>query len=83
MSRLGMPLYGCQTPDGYKNTEEAWLSPDATTRRISFATALAPRHLPVSAPRRAAACLRCGGGGRGRRAPGRCQAVCRKSSARP
>jgi hypothetical protein len=41
MTQLGMPLFGCLTPDGYKNTEEAWLSPDATTRRISLATALA------------------------------------------
>jgi uncharacterized protein (DUF1800 family) len=41
MDQLGMPLFGCLTPDGYKNTEEAWLSPDATTRRIGFATALA------------------------------------------
>lgn len=41
MDQLGMPLYGCLTPDGYKNTEEAWLSPDATTRRIGFAAALA------------------------------------------
>jgi uncharacterized protein (DUF1800 family) len=41
MDQLGMPLYGCLTPDGYKNTEEAWLSPDATTRRIGFATVLA------------------------------------------
>jgi uncharacterized protein (DUF1800 family) len=41
MDQLGMPLFGCLTPDGYKNTEEAWLGPDATTRRISFATALA------------------------------------------
>jgi len=40
MARLGQPLYGCQTPDGYHNREDAWLSPDATTRRISFATAL-------------------------------------------
>ena len=28
----------CPTPDGYKNTEDAWLSPDATTLRINFAT---------------------------------------------
>ncbi|HEU0156655.1 MAG TPA: DUF1800 domain-containing protein [Stellaceae bacterium] len=41
MDELGMPLYGCQTPDGYKNTEAAWLSPDATLRRISFAVGLA------------------------------------------
>ena len=52
MSQLGMPLYGCPTPDGYKNTEDAWLSPDATTRRINFATALARGSLPVSAPPR-------------------------------
>lgn len=50
MSQLGMPLYDCQTPDGYKNTEEAWLSPDATVRRISFAAAFASGSLPVSRP---------------------------------
>jgi uncharacterized protein (DUF1800 family) len=48
MDRLGMPLFGCLTPDGYKNTEDAWLSPDATTRRVSFATAFARGGLPVS-----------------------------------
>jgi uncharacterized protein (DUF1800 family) len=36
-----MPLYGCATPEGYKNTEAAWLSPDAMTRRIAFATQVA------------------------------------------
>ena len=38
LNRLGQPLYGCQTPDGYKNTQEAWLNPDALNRRIAFAT---------------------------------------------
>jgi hypothetical protein len=47
MSQLGMPLYGCQTPDGYKNTQDAWLNPDALTRRIAFATALAGGRLPL------------------------------------
>jgi uncharacterized protein (DUF1800 family) len=42
LNRLGMPLYGCQTPDGYKNTQEAWLNPDALSRRIGYATTLAP-----------------------------------------
>jgi uncharacterized protein (DUF1800 family) len=37
MAQLGMPLYLCQTPDGYKNTEDAWLNPDATTLRANFA----------------------------------------------
>jgi uncharacterized protein (DUF1800 family) len=49
MSQLGMPLYGCQTPDGYKNTQDAWLNPDALTRRIAFATALAAGRLPLAA----------------------------------
>jgi uncharacterized protein (DUF1800 family) len=49
MSQLGMPLYGCQTPDGYKNTQDAWLNPDALTRRIAFATALAAAKLPLDA----------------------------------
>jgi len=40
LNRLGMPLYGCQTPDGYKNTEGAWLNPDGLSRRISYALAL-------------------------------------------
>jgi uncharacterized protein (DUF1800 family) len=40
LSRLGMPLYGCQTPDGYKNTEDAWLNPDALSRRITYAKSL-------------------------------------------
>lgn len=47
MSGLGMPLYECQTPDGYKNTQEAWLSPDATIRRIGFAASLGRGYLPV------------------------------------
>ncbi len=52
MARLGMPLYRCKTPDGYKNTESAWLNPDATTLRIDFATALARGNLPVAGPPR-------------------------------
>src|SRR5471032_1967933 len=47
LTRLGMPLYGCQTPDGYKNTQDAWLNPDALSRRIAFATALSPQLDPA------------------------------------
>jgi uncharacterized protein (DUF1800 family) len=47
LNQLGMPLYGCQTPDGFKNTEEAWANADALTRRINFATALAAGRLPL------------------------------------
>ncbi|HEV2185862.1 MAG TPA: DUF1800 domain-containing protein [Stellaceae bacterium] len=38
MAQLGMPLYLCPTPDGYKNTQDAWLSPSGTTDRTNFAT---------------------------------------------
>jgi hypothetical protein len=47
MTRLGMPLYGCQSPDGYKNTADAWLNPDALAQRISFATALGLGRIPL------------------------------------
>jgi uncharacterized protein (DUF1800 family) len=50
MAQLGMPLYGCQTPDGYKNTREAWLNPDAMMMRLSFATALGAGRLPLERP---------------------------------
>jgi uncharacterized protein (DUF1800 family) len=49
ISRLGMPVYGCETPDGYKNTAAAWLSPDATMQRIAFAAAFAAGAVPVTA----------------------------------
>jgi len=36
----GQPVYGCLTPDGYKNTQSAWLNPDALMNRINFATGI-------------------------------------------
>lgn len=53
LMQQGMPLYGCLTPNGYKNTEAAWLNPDAMTRRINLATALASGRL-LQAPPQAA-----------------------------
>jgi uncharacterized protein (DUF1800 family) len=50
MTQLGMPLYGCQTPDGYKQTEDAWLSPNAMMIRLSFSTALGAGRLPLQRP---------------------------------
>ncbi|WP_299408116.1 DUF1800 domain-containing protein [Acaryochloris sp. IP29b_bin.148] len=41
LRQFSMPLYACSTPQGYANTESAWLNPDATLRRISLATAFA------------------------------------------
>jgi uncharacterized protein (DUF1800 family) len=45
LNQLSMPLYNCSTPEGYKNTQEAWLSPDAMLRRVSLATAIAQGRL--------------------------------------
>ena len=50
MQILGMPLYACQTPDGYSNTQDAWLNPDAMMTRLSFATALGSGNLPLENP---------------------------------
>jgi uncharacterized protein (DUF1800 family) len=50
MERLGMPLYLCQTPDGYKNTEAAWLNPAATTVRVDFASLLGSGAFLLYAP---------------------------------
>src|SRR5207248_796257 len=47
MAGLGQPLYGCATPDGYRDTESAWLSPDASLLRVNFAKALAGGNLPI------------------------------------
>ena len=52
--QLSMPLYKCRTPDGYKNTKQAWLNPDAMLRRISFATEISHgafnKKQPVKSP---------------------------------
>lgn len=37
LRQWGMPLYGCDSPDGYQNTQEAWLNPDAMLRRSNSA----------------------------------------------
>jgi uncharacterized protein (DUF1800 family) len=55
LNQLGMPIYGCLSPNGYKNTQEAWLNPDSMTRRLNFATNLANGKLPISAANTVAA----------------------------
>lgn len=47
MAMMGMPLYGCQTPNGYGNTRAAWLNPDGMMMRLGFATALGAGRLPL------------------------------------
>jgi uncharacterized protein (DUF1800 family) len=46
LRQQGMPIYGCITPDGYKNTKEAWLNSDTLLKRIGFATSLGLGRLP-------------------------------------
>jgi len=47
LAQQGQPLYGCQTPDGWHDTEADWLNPNAITQRVNFATALASGKLPL------------------------------------
>lgn len=46
----GMPLYGCQTPDGYETAKSKWLTPDAMVKRLSFATTLTQQKFAETAP---------------------------------
>ncbi|MDY6803166.1 MAG: DUF1800 domain-containing protein [Cyanobacteriota bacterium] len=47
LNQLGMPLYRCPTPNGYKNTKDAWLNPDGMIRRIGLAVPIARGRLSV------------------------------------
>lgn len=51
LRQAGMPLYKCLTPDGYKNTQEAWLNPDNLVNRLDFATAFSAGRLRGMQPR--------------------------------
>jgi uncharacterized protein (DUF1800 family) len=50
LNQLGMSIYGCPTPNGYKNTQDAWLNPDSMTRRLNFATNLGSGKMPILLP---------------------------------
>ncbi len=50
LKKMGMPLYGCETPNGYKNTQEAWLSPDSITGRINLSTGFSSGRTPLGTP---------------------------------
>jgi uncharacterized protein (DUF1800 family) len=41
MGQLGMPLYGCQTPNGYSWNADAWLNSGELLDRMNFSLALA------------------------------------------
>jgi uncharacterized protein (DUF1800 family) len=51
MQQLGMPLYQCQPPTGYKDTADAWVNAGALVNRMNDALALAAgRMTGVSIP---------------------------------
>jgi uncharacterized protein (DUF1800 family) len=41
LQQLGMPLYQCQPPTGYKDTADAWVNTGALVNRMNFALTLA------------------------------------------
>jgi len=45
MQQLGMPLYMCQPPTGYKDTADAWVNTGALVNRMNFALQLASNKL--------------------------------------
>jgi len=46
LGRLGMPLYGMQTPNGYSWESEPWVSTGALVSRMNFALVLSGDRLP-------------------------------------
>jgi uncharacterized protein (DUF1800 family) len=45
LQQLGMPLYFCQPPTGYKDSAEAWVNTGALLNRMNFAVDLAANRL--------------------------------------
>jgi uncharacterized protein (DUF1800 family) len=45
LQQLGMPLYQCQPPTGYKDTADAWVNTGALVSRMNFALTLAGNRL--------------------------------------
>jgi len=46
IAKLGEPLYQAQSPDGYSDKADAWVSAGALVNRMNFALALAQGRLP-------------------------------------
>jgi uncharacterized protein (DUF1800 family) len=46
MDRLGMPVYGMQTPNGYSWKSDEWVSSNALIARMNFSLVLAAGRLP-------------------------------------
>jgi len=46
IARMGQPLYGYQTPNGYADTGESWVNTGALLERLNFGLALASNRIP-------------------------------------
>jgi uncharacterized protein (DUF1800 family) len=46
MREMGMPLYGCVTPNGYSWSADTWVSTNALVNRMNFALGFAANRLP-------------------------------------
>jgi len=46
VAEMGQPLYGKETPNGYKETADAWLSTANVMARIDFARLIANNQIP-------------------------------------
>ncbi len=43
---MGMPIYGCVTPNGYSWTADTWVSTNALVNRMNFSVSFAANRLP-------------------------------------
>ena len=46
IARMGEPLYGFQTPNGYSDTSETWVNTGGLLERMNFGLALASNRIP-------------------------------------
>ena len=46
IARMGEPLYGFQTPNGYSDSAESWVNTGALLERMNFGLALASNRIP-------------------------------------
>jgi uncharacterized protein (DUF1800 family) len=51
VARLGQPIFGRQTPDGWPDHGDAWMNTGAILNRINFGLALAGGQIPGASPR--------------------------------
>jgi len=51
VARLGQPIFGRQTPDGWPDRGDAWMNTGAILNRINFGLGLAASQIPGASPR--------------------------------